>query len=115
MKIIFTFCMLLSAITMNAQSSIAGIWNTGQDNTQIEITEESSVYSGKIISSDNDQVKIGNLLLKEVKASGGKWKGKMYSPKKDKWFNAVLEGKGELLLVTVKAGVMSKTLEWKKE
>jgi uncharacterized protein (DUF2147 family) len=98
---------------MNAQS-IAGIWNTGQDNTKIEITEKSGVYSGNVVSSDNAEVKIGKLFLKEVKSSGGKWKGKLYSPKKDTWYNAVLEEKGNLLLVTVKAGITNKTIEWKK-
>lgn len=115
MKILFALCIFFSALSMNAQQSIAGIWNTGQDNTQVEISETDGLYSGKIISSDNEEAKIGNQLLKEIKSVGGKWKGKLYSPKKNKWFDAVLEEKGDQLLVSVKAGVMSKTLEWKKE
>ena len=114
MKIILTFCILFSALTMNAQESIAGIWNMGKDNTKIEITEDNGVYGGKIVSSDNTNAKIGNQLLKDIKSVGGEWKGKMYSPKKNKWYNVVLEEKGKQLLVTVKAGMMSKTLEWKK-
>ena len=115
MKIIFTFCILFFAIIMNAQQSLAGVWNMGKDNTKIEITEESGVYGGKIVSSDNSKAKIGNQLLKDVKLFGEEWKGKMYSPKKNKWYNAVLEEKGNQLLVTVKAGMMSKTLKWEKE
>ncbi len=115
MKIIVTFCMLFLAITMNAQQAITGIWNMGKDNTKIEITEENGVFGGKIVSSDNANAKIGNQLLKEVKSVGGEWKGKLYSPKKGKWFDAVLVEEGDLLLVTVKAGIMSKTVEWKKE
>lgn len=113
MKFLIAFCILFSALTMNAQS-IAGTWNTGQDNTKIQITESNSVYSGKVVSSDNDQVKIGKLFLKEVKSVGGEWKGKIYSPKKDTWYNATIVPKGEQLLVTVKSGMASRTITWKK-
>ncbi len=115
MKTVFTCCMLCLAISMQAQTSLVGIWNTGKDNTKIEITEDNGVYQGKIASSDNASTKIGKQMLKDVKLDGGKWKGKMYSPKRDNWYNAVLEEKGSKLSVTVKAGIMSQTLEWKKE
>jgi len=114
MKFLITFCILFSALTINAQS-IAGTWNTGQDNTKIEITENNGVYSGKVISSDNDQVKIGKQFVKDVKSVGGEWKGKIYSPKKDNWYNATLKTKGEQLSVTVKSGLMSRTIEWQKQ
>lgn len=115
MKIVFTLCILFSAITMNAQESIAGIWNTGQDNTKVEITTTDDIYNGKIVSSDNEQVKIGNLLLKDIKSVKGEWKGKLFAAKKGKWYNAILEEKAGKLLVKVKAGMVSKTLEWTKE
>lgn len=99
---------------MNAQQSINGIWNTGQDNTEIEIKSENGIYDGKIISSENSNAKKGTLILKDVKSVSGKWKGKMYSPKKKEWFNAVLELKGGKLMVKVKSGFMSKTVEWTK-
>lgn len=100
---------------MNAQSSISGIWNTGQDNTKIEIESENGIYDGKIISSDNSNAKKGTLILKDVKSVSGKWKGKMYSPKKKEWFDAVLKVEGSQLLVTVKSGWVSKTVKWTKE
>ena len=56
-KVTLVFCILFSAITMNAQQSIAGIWNIGNDNTKIEITEANGVYEAKIISSDNAKPK----------------------------------------------------------
>lgn len=115
MKIVATFCILFFALSMNAQQSLAGIWNTGKDNTKIEISSTDDVYNGTVVSSDNDKVKIGNQFLKDVKWVDGKWKGKLYSPKKDKWYTAVLEETGDQLLVKVKAGMTSRTLEWKKE
>lgn len=115
MKILFTCCILFSALTMNAQTSLKGIWDMGQDNTKIEITENNGTYQGSIVSSDNPNAKIGNVILKEVKSVSGNWKGKLYSPKKDEWFDADLKVEGKQLLVTVKAGWKSKTVQWTKE
>lgn len=99
---------------MTAQQSIVGIWNTGKDNTMVEIKSENGLYSGKIVSSDNVNAKKGTLLLKDVKSVNGKWRGKMYAPKKQEWFDTVIELKGDKLLLTVKSGMMSKTVEWTK-
>ncbi len=114
MKIALMFFALLSTLTMYAQQSPAGIWNTGKDNTKIEIAETNGVYEGKIFSSDNAEAKIGKRLLKDVKSVDGAWKGKLYAAKRGKWMNAVLEEKDDQLLITVKAGLMSKTIEWTK-
>jgi len=114
-NIALTFCMLFSITTMNAQQSIAGIWNIGDDDTKIEITENNGIFYGKISSSDNTQANIGKQILKDVKFNNGEWKGKMYAAKKGKWYDAVFKEKGNQLDVTIKVGFMSKTLEWKKE
>lgn len=114
MKMLITCLLVFSAISMQAQESIAGIWNTGKDNTKIEITKEDGAYVGKIQSSDNAKAETGTLMLKEVKAVAGEWKGKLYSPKKGKWYDAVLKEAEGQLLITVKAGLMTSTVEWKK-
>ena len=75
---------LFTTISMNAQS-IAGVWNTGEDNTKIEIAEDNGVANGKILSSDNAKAKVGNQILKDVKFSDGEWKGKLYAAKKGEW------------------------------
>ena len=115
MRILLMLCILLSSLTMDAQQSLAGIWNTGNDNTKIEITAVNDVYEGKIVSSDNAKAKIGKLLLKEVQLVDGEWKGKLFAAKRGKWMDAVLKEKNNQLQVTVKAGWRSKTLEWRKE
>lgn len=115
MKAILTLCIMFSALAMHAQASITGTWDMGQDNTKIEIKGANGVYEGRLASSDNANAKIGNLILKEVKSVDGIWKGKLYSPKKKEWFDAVLKAEGKKLLVTLKSGWMSKTLEWAKE
>ncbi len=99
--------------TMSAQS-LVGIWETGEDNTIIEITEENNVVSGKIFSSENSEVKIGKQILKDVKFNEGEYKGKMYAAKKEKWYDAVLKTKGDELEIKIKVGFMSKTLKWNR-
>ena len=115
MKAILTVCILLLTLTVQAQTSITGIWDMGQENTKIEIKGSNGVYEGRLASSDNTKAKIGNLILKEVKSVGGTWKGKLYSVKKNEWFDAVLNVEGNRLLVTVYSGRRSKTLKWSKE
>ncbi len=97
-----------------AKQSFEGFWNMGEDNTIIEIKAENGTYVGRIASSDNAKAKIGGLILKDVKSVDGIWKGKLYSPRKNEWFDAVLKTEGNLLLITVNSGRMSKTLKWSK-
>lgn len=115
MKIIVMCFLLISSLSMNAQQSIAGTWNTGKENTKIEITEVDGLYQGKIVSSDNEKVKIGKLLLKEVRSVRKGYKGKLFAAKKGEWMDAMLEAKDNKLSITVSAGFMNKTIEWSKE
>ena len=114
-KLSVLICLLFSTLAMNAQQTITGIWNTGKENTNVEITEVNSVCEGVIVSSDNTKAKIGKQLLKDIKLVDGEWKGKLFAAKKGEWMDAVLEEKGNKLLITVKAGWKSKTLEWTRE
>lgn len=114
MRVVLILGILFSAISMNAQQAPAGIWNTGKENTKIEIAEVNGVYEGKIVSSDNAKAKIGKQLLKDIKLVDGEWKGKLFAAKRGKWMDAVLKEQGNQLLITVQAGLMSKTIEWAK-
>lgn len=57
------FFLLLSALSVSAQTTPTGVWNTGTDNSQVEIKEVDGRYVGVLIASDNPQAKIGKLLL----------------------------------------------------
>lgn len=105
---------LFSSFSMNAQS-LAGVWNTGEDNTKIEITEVNGVYSGKILSSENTDAKVGSQILKNIKLSNTEYKGKLYAAKKGEWYDAVLKENGNQLDITIKVGWMSKAISWKKD
>ncbi len=113
-KTILIFCVLFSIISLNAQVSFAGIWDTGQDNTKVKIAEENGVYSGTIYSSEKVEAEIGKQLLKEVKLDDDDWKGRLFSPKKGKWYDAKLEIKEGELHIRVKAGILKKTVKWRR-
>ncbi len=108
------FFLLLSVASLSAQTSPAGVWNTGSDNTKVEITEVDGSYVAQLISSDNADAKIGKQLMKGIKLDGKEWKGQIYAPKKGEWMDATLTPKGDLLEIKVGSGFMSKTLKWKK-
>ncbi|MEM9547720.1 MAG: hypothetical protein AAGA77_17190 [Bacteroidota bacterium] len=116
MRTLFIYSILFTALSTHAQESIEGIWNTGKENTKIEIAEvEDGIYEGKILSSDNENAKVEKALLREVNLIDGEWKGKLFAPKKKKWMDAVLMKKENRLHIKVKAGFMSKTIKWTKE
>jgi uncharacterized protein (DUF2147 family) len=109
-----TVCIFFSVITVYAQDSFIGIWDTGKENTKIEITRENGVYFGAIHSSDREEAKIGAQLLKDVKLDNNEWKGRLYNAKKEKWYDAKLEIKDGELHIRVKAGIAGKTVKWKR-
>jgi hypothetical protein len=44
-NLVLLIVMFFTTISMNAQS-LAGVWNTGEDYTKIEISEDNGVYNG---------------------------------------------------------------------
>jgi uncharacterized protein (DUF2147 family) len=111
--LITLFSLIGSSIV--AQSDITGTWNTGDQNTIVKIENRNDVITGKIVSSDNPKAKVGSLLIKDVTIKRGKWKGQLYAPKKDEWYDAEFTNKENILEVVISAGLMRKTVEWTKE
>lgn len=104
--LLFFLGMLLTS--MNAQQSIDGIWNTGQENTKIEINST----TGKIHSSDNKKAPIGKIIVKDLNKINNTYEGKLYLIKRDRWVDAVFVPNGKSLNVTISAGFQKKTLVW---
>jgi len=114
-NLLFVLIISLSSSNVFAQSNFSGEWTFGEQNTAIKIEQDNGIYSGKIISSDNPKVKIGKLIVKELKQTKGKWKGKVYSPKRKEWYDAEFIQKGNKLNLKMKVGFFSKTVEWIKK
>ncbi|CAM1369199.1 DUF2147 domain-containing protein [Tenacibaculum xiamenense] len=103
----------ITSITSYGQTDIAKEWVLGKKNTIVKIEKQNdNNYEGKIIASDNPKAIIGKLMVKELKNKNGKWKGKLFSPKKKEWYDAEFTPKENVLEVKVKAGFFSKTIEW---
>lgn len=115
MKNIFLLLTLsLFSFSVFAQSDLSGKWNTGEQHTIIKIEQHDGVSTGTIISSDNPNAKIGNVMVKELKQKKSSWKGKVYSQKRKEWYNAEFSPNGNTLNVVISVGFFSKTLEWTK-
>ena len=116
MKFAITIAIVIAmSFSLLAQNGSTGVWDTGDENTKIEFLqkEEGSIY-GKILSSDAPKAKTGKILVKDVKFKNGGWTGKIYSAKKEKWYDASFARKQDKLEVSISSGFFSKTLEWKR-
>jgi len=105
----------LFSVSMYGQSNISGTYVLGEKNTVVKIEQDGAVYNGKIMSSDNAKAKIGTLMVKDIKETKGKWKGKVYSPKRKEWYDAEFKPNDTALDVTIKKGFFSKTVTWTKQ
>jgi uncharacterized protein (DUF2147 family) len=111
-KLSIVFAFLFLSIGLYAQESIEGVWNTGKENTTVEIKSTEKGLEGGILSSDNAKAKIGLLIVKNLKQEKGLYKGKLYAVKKRKWLDATFEKKGATLEIVVSSAWGSKTIEW---
>ena len=80
----------------------------------IETYQKEGSWFGKVIASDNPKAKIGTDILRGFTQKNGEWKGKIFAAKRGKIMDAVIQPAKDLLNITVSAGFISKTLEWKR-
>jgi uncharacterized protein (DUF2147 family) len=113
-SIFFVSMLSLFSITAFSQTDISGKWNTGDQNTLVEIVQQNGVYIGKIISSDNPKVKQGKVILRNVKAKKAGWAGEIYAPRRSEWYDAEISTSGNKLKLKMSVGFISKTVEWTK-
>lgn len=114
MKNLIIALLTWSSLSVFGQTSLKGVWNAGEDNTKIEITETGSVATGKLKSSDNTETTVGTVILKNVKKQGDHWVGQIYAAKRKEWYDAELSVSGDVLEIEITVGIFSKTLEWKR-
>ena len=98
-----------------AQNSIEGSWNTGKHNTVVETYLKDGAYFGKVKSSEKPKAKIGIDILRDLQLIEGKWKGKLYIPKRDRLVDAVVEPSNNELNISISSGVMKRTLVWTRK
>ena len=112
-KTLLVLTISLFSMSSFTQSELTGHWTFGEQNTVVNLEQHNRVYSGKIISSDSPKVKIGTVLVKELKQTKGSWKGKVYSPKRKDWYDAVFKTKKDKLKIEISVSrFYKKTIEW---
>jgi uncharacterized protein (DUF2147 family) len=99
---------------LEAQNGLAGTWQTGEDNTVVEVYQQDGEYFGKLVSSDNPKAKMGTQILRNFSQADGVWKGTIYAVKRDKLYKASIVPSADTLNITVSAGMMTQKLAWKK-
>jgi len=110
-----TIITLFSIITVFAQQPLAGVWQTGDDNTLIETYQKDGAWYGKIKSSDNPKATIGMDILKGFTEKNGVWNGQLYAVKKNETLKAAITPSANKLDIVVTSGILSKKLEWIKQ
>lgn len=104
----------LLSLSVFSQTDLPGTWHTGDQNTIVKIEIQNSIYTGKIVSSDNPKAKLGTLIVKDVKATKNGWKAKFYSPRRKDWYVAKMHKIKNKLVISFSVGLFSKTIEWTK-
>ena len=113
MKNLLVAIIVLLSFSIQAQSTLDGLWDTGEANTKINVSEKNSLWSGVVKASDIKD-DIGELILKDLKKDGDKWTGKIYAPKRKEWYDVEIIAQEDNLKLKVSAGIFSKSLVWKK-
>ncbi len=115
MKRLFVATLLsFFVVNLSAQDYLPGIWKTDKDNTLVRIEKQGDVFEGKVISSDDENIKPGTVMLKDVKSKKEKLEGKIYVPARDTWLEGTFEVSGDKLKITAKIAFISKSVVWTK-
>jgi uncharacterized protein (DUF2147 family) len=115
MKVLTTlFLLMFSIVYTSAQQSLEGLWKTGKEETIIEIYFSNEQLIGKIKFSNNKEVDVGKIILKDLRSEENKWVGKIYAIKRKEWYSVEIISKEEVLELKISSGLISKSLQWKK-
>ena len=110
--ILLFLCFMGSSLL--AQDNLLGTWDTGNQNSLIEIYQGNQGYAGKVVSSDNPEAKVGMPIIKDLKCKDGKWTAKLYALKRKECYDAEMVVNDERLKITVSVGFFSKTINWSR-
>lgn len=115
MKIILHLFLAIGfTLSLSAQEMQKGIWHTGNANTKIETYEKDGAWYGKVIESDNPQVKVGADILRDFKVVDQHLKGIIFLVARNRKVDAIIEPTEDELKITVSARSRSRTMVWKR-
>ena len=114
MKILIVILSFLYIFQNPSEYVIIGTWNTLENNTKIQIVEEKGILIGRIKSSDNTKVQAGKIILKDLIKKGNSWSGKIFSLKRNEWYDVEIIPQKNNLDLKIQVGFLSKSLTWEK-
>ena len=94
-----------------AQASIEGRWDTGEQQSRVEISTTAQGITGTIVSSDEPRV-VGKKNLRNLKKVGEHWEGELYAFKRQRWFDLKIEERGDQLELNISVGFFSTQRTW---
>jgi hypothetical protein len=126
-KILFILSVFFSSPDLFAQTqkSVDGDWLTANKKSVIRIETDDAgkshygkvVWLDKSVDSDKASGALGKVMVKNLAATGGlnKYEGQVFIPRMERFRDAKFELKGDKLLVTMKVGLTSRTVEWTRK
>lgn len=113
MRKAFILLALFISLTAFSQNEIVGTWDTGRENSIVEIYEDNGELFGKIISSDRAEV-VGKINLKNLQNKGDHWEGELFVFKRRSWYDAAIHEENDTLYLVISIGFFEKEIEWPK-
>lgn len=113
MRKAFILLTLFISLTAFSQNEIVGTWDTGRENSIVEIYEDNGELFGKIISSDRAEV-VGKINLKNLQNKGDHWEGELFVFKRKSWYDVSIHEDNETLFVVISIGFFEKEVQWPK-
>lgn len=96
--------------------AILGTWLTAEKGAKVEVYKQGDRYFGKLLNAGaGDKAPADTILLKNLSYDSGLWSGQIYAPKRGKDYPVTIKlADPETLELNVQAGMMSRSLKWKK-
>ena len=113
MRKAFILLALFISLTAFSQNDIVGTWDTGRENSIVEIYEDNGELFGKIISSDRAEV-VGKINLRNLQNKGDHWEGELFVFKRRSWYDAAIHEENDTLYLVISIGFFEKEVEWPK-
>ena len=113
-NLLIALLLSLFGLSLSAQDNLSGTWKTDKDNTLVKIEKQNDVFIGKVISSDDKNVKQGTSMIKDLKLEKGKLKGQIYVLRRKKWYDGSFQVSDDKLTITVTLAFISKSVVWTK-
>lgn len=109
-KVIFLLAFFIS-FTAFSQNELVGTWDTGKENSIVEIYEDNGELFGKIISSDRAEV-VRKINLKNLQNKGDHWEGELFVFKRRSWYDVDIHEENDTLYLVISVGFFEKEVQW---